>query len=89
MLGHIKGSVSAGAAMATFGCSTVVGIGVQVGGAITSSTVDKAASYGTDEPKDWFGGANLIRSKMGMVIQERVRDFRLELKRAEERRAAK
>jgi hypothetical protein len=42
-----------------------------------------------DEPKDWFGGANLIRSKMPLVIKDRVQDFRLELKRAEERRASK
>jgi hypothetical protein len=42
-----------------------------------------------DEPKDWFGGANLIRSKMPLVIKDRVQDFRLELKRAEDRRASK
>jgi hypothetical protein len=32
-----------------------------------------------NEPHGWFDGANLLRSKLPLVIQERVRDFRREL----------
>jgi len=29
-----------------------------------------------DEPRGWFGGANLLRSKLPMAVQDNVRDFR-------------
>jgi hypothetical protein len=32
-----------------------------------------------DEPNGWFGGANLLRSKLPLVIQEEVRNFRRRL----------
>lgn len=34
-----------------------------------------------NEPHAWFEGANLLRSKLPLVVQERVRDFRGELER--------
>jgi hypothetical protein len=42
-----------------------------------------------NEPKEWFGGANLIGSKLGVIVRDRVPDFRRELQRAEERREQK
>lgn len=35
------------------------------------------------EPQAWFGGANLLGSKMPVIVQDQVRDFRRELKRIE------
>lgn len=35
------------------------------------------------EPKGWFGGANLLRSKLPLAVQDNVRDFRRKLMRAE------
>ncbi len=32
------------------------------------------------EPEAWFGGPNLLRSKMPLVIQENVRNLRRRLK---------
>jgi hypothetical protein len=32
-----------------------------------------------DEPNGWFGGANLLRSKLPLVIQDEVRNFRRRL----------
>ena len=32
------------------------------------------------EPKDWFNGTNLIRSKLPLIIQNSVRDFRRKMK---------
>ncbi len=32
-----------------------------------------------DEPQGWFGGANLLRSKLPLVVQEEVRTFRRKL----------
>ena len=34
------------------------------------------------EPKDWFSGANLLRSKLPMLIQSEVRKFRRQLAKA-------
>lgn len=33
-----------------------------------------------DEPKGWFGGANLLRSKLPILAQEEIRTFRRKLK---------
>jgi hypothetical protein len=38
------------------------------------------------EPEGWFGGANLLRSKLPLAVQDSVRDFRRELLRAEAER---
>jgi hypothetical protein len=35
------------------------------------------------EPQDWFGGANLMRSKLPVLIQTQVREFRKKLAAAE------
>ena len=35
-----------------------------------------------NEPKEWFGGRNLIKSKLPLAIQERVRSFRRQLTKA-------
>lgn len=35
-----------------------------------------------DEPKDWFNGANLLRSKLPLIVQDGVRKFRRKLKNA-------
>ncbi len=32
-----------------------------------------------DEPKAWFGGANLLRSKLPLLVQDNIRKFRREL----------
>ncbi len=32
------------------------------------------------EPPDWFGGPNLLRSKLGIAIQDNVRSFRRKLR---------
>ena len=32
-----------------------------------------------DEPKAWFGGANLLRSKLPLMVQDNIRKFRREL----------
>ena len=37
------------------------------------------------EPQDWFGGANLLRSKLPVLIQTQVRAFRKQLAQAEQR----
>jgi hypothetical protein len=37
------------------------------------------------EPRDWFDGANLLRSKLPIVLQTKIRGFRRELMRALER----
>lgn len=35
------------------------------------------------EPKEWFGGANLLGSKLPLALQDSVRDFRRALKQSE------
>jgi hypothetical protein len=35
-----------------------------------------------DEPRGWFGGANLLRSKLPLAVQEEVRNFRRRLSAA-------
>jgi hypothetical protein len=37
------------------------------------------------EPQDWFGGANLLRSKLPVLIQTQVREFRKKLAQAGEK----
>ena len=38
-----------------------------------------------DEPRDWFDGKNLLRSKLPLVVQENVRTFRRKVAKASER----
>ena len=40
-----------------------------------------------DEPEGWFGGKNLLRTKLPLAVQENVRKFRGELKKATQKPA--
>ena len=42
-----------------------------------------------DEPQGWFGGRNLLRSKLNMKTEDDVREFRHKVKIASEKKASK
>lgn len=60
------------------GLITATRIPADIAGSDTDATVVQAKLV-VHEPVDWFGGRNQLRSKLPLIIQDRVRDLRRKL----------
>ena len=60
------------------GLITATRLPVDIAGSDSDATIVQAKLV-VHEPVDWFGGRNQLRSKLPLIIQDRVRDLRRKL----------